>query len=200
MNKNNIGILLLVFAAGMLLSYYLFRKTVIEEVEVPVKIEVPVPVVEKQFDTVYKPVPVYRDRVEIDSSLYKEYAELKDSIAKDSLFKKAITINDYKETVEDDTIKIDLSLKVRGELLNYQLGYKTKPRNILLDTTITVPVPRSSNFYIGGTALLPTQNMEATKPSIVPELIWQSAKQKNLIKLGYDFMNKNVSVGYYIKL
>jgi hypothetical protein len=111
-----------------------------ELVEVPVEIEVPIPVVEVEFDTIKEPVYIPYERQVIDSSYYDKYLTLRDSIAKDSLFKDAITIREYRERVEDDTIVIDLYTKVQGYMKEYQVGYKTKPRTISLDTTLKIPV------------------------------------------------------------
>ena len=133
----------------------------VKTIKIPVIIEVEVPVIEKQFDTIYKPVP-YKikgdTKIVIDSIYYDKYIAIKDSVTKDSIFKDAITIREYKEKVEDDTITIDIYMKTRGLLLDYQVGYKTKPRKILLDTTILVKI---SNRYktkigVGGGVLFPT--------------------------------------------
>ena len=139
----NNRLLILLSTAVAVLIYIYFAHPNVKEVEVPVEVVVEVPVVEKVFDTVYQPKPIYINseiKKEIDSTYYKKYKELNDSIKKDSLFRRSIEIKTYEEKIEDDTISINLNMKVRGDLLNYQVGYKTKPRDIKLDTVVKIPL------------------------------------------------------------
>jgi hypothetical protein len=175
-------------------SYFYNPKT--EFLEIPVKLEVPVPVIEKEFDTVYKPYPVYlKGEVvkEIDSLYYKKYQQLLDQESKDSLFKEAIKIKSYKEVVEDDTVAITLNMKVRGDLLNYQLGYKTKPYTIPLDTTLRVEIPATNKFFYGLSTGIPIEDDYIT-PILKLDLHWKT-KSNNLINLSLD-SNRNVWIGY----
>jgi len=185
------------------LALFLFKQCNKEPeiIEVPVKIEVPVPVIEKQFDTVYYPVPVpvKGGKRPIDSTYIKKWEALKnDSIAREKLFRKAIEINEYKEKVEDDSITINLGLKVRGELLNYNIDYKTKPRTISIDTTIRVAIPKKAKIFLGGKVILPT--VINSFPSIAPGAVFIPKKNKSAFTINYDILNKKVMVGYYFKL
>ncbi len=180
------------------IMYFFDPKT--EEVEVPIRVEVPVPVIEKEFVTVYKPkpYPIYlKGEVikEIDSSYYKKYKALKNEKERDSLFKDAIKINTYKEKVEDDTITINLNMKVRGKLLNYQVGYKTKPRSIPLDTIIKVFIPTQNKFFYGVSAGMPI--IKNPTLGVVPvakaDLYWKT-KGDILINTSID-SEKRVWVG-----
>lgn len=191
---------------AFMLLYFFSPKT--EEVKVPVKIKVPVPVIQKEFDTVYvpKPVPVIvkGDTVkEIDSVYYKKFTKLQDSIKRDSLFKEAITINTYKEKVEDDTLSINLNMRVRGKLLDYQVGYKTKPRFIDLDTVLKVKVPKKAQLYVGGSLGFQTiQNLDISSvPQVKLDLSLKS-KKDILYNVSYDFNNKVLwgGIQYKIKL
>lgn len=182
--------LLIIIGLLFMVLYFFDPKT--EEVKIPIKIEVPIPVIKVEFDTIYepKPYPVYlKGKLikEIDSSYYDKYNKLADSIKKDNLFKKAITINRYKEKVEDDTLTINLNMKVRGELLDYQIGYKTKPRIILLDTVIKVPIPTQNKFYGGFSVGMPLieNNLINNKPSIKGDLYWKT-KGDLLFNLSLD--------------
>lgn len=175
-------------------SYFYNPKT--EDLVVPIKMDIPVPIIEKEFDTIYKPYPVYLkgDVVkEIDSSYYNKYQELLSQVSKDSMFKEAIKISNYKETVEDDTISITLNMKVRGDLLNYQLGYKTKPYSIPLDTTLRVKIPATNKFFYGISAGMPIENTY-TVPIVKVDLHWKT-KSNNLVNLSVD-SNSNVWLGY----
>lgn len=200
--KERLNIILVVLIAVLLYMYFFHPKT--EEVEIPVKVEVPVPVVEKIFDTIYKPKPVpyivKGDTVErIDSTFYKKYLALQDSIKKDSLFREAIKIQEYKPFFEDDTIRIDVYAKVRGELLEKAISYKTKPRTITLDTTLTVPIPTRSKLFVGGGVRLPYGQLNTGGVAPVPYGgLYLKTKKDNLISLEFD--TQSVSVGYAFKL
>ena len=197
--SNNLIVLGVGVVIGLIAMFLLKAKEIVE-VNVPIKIEVPVPVVEVQFDTIYKirPIRVPGKKV-IDSIYYKEYLELKEQATKDSLFREAITINEYREKVEDDTLVINLYAKTRGTLESYQIGYKTKPRTIPLDTMIKIAIPRYAEFYGGGSLFLPKTG-STLSPSIYPEILYIPKNHKSGFKIGYDFINKGVQVGYFRRL
>lgn len=145
-------------------AYFLVREINKEPevLEVPVEIKVPVPSIKKEFDTIYKPKPVPVKEIIIDSTYYEEYKALKDSVAKDSLFKEAIKINDYQVTFEDSIQKIEVFSKVRGELLNQKAQYETKPRTLIVNDTIRVP--NKFKAYLGVEAGVPLAPTMATRP------------------------------------
>lgn len=197
LNIERIVIIILLLLGGWLAIEFFTSEP--EIIEVPVEIEVPVPVVVKEFDTIEKPVPVYvpvTERV-VDSTLLKEYNNLKSEMERDSLFREAITIKEYREKVEDDTIRIDLYAQVRGDLLNYQIGYETKPRTIKLDTTIKVEVPKKPMLFIGGKVNLPPSGN--FNPGIGPQSVLVNKKHNKAYSFSYDFVNKQVGVGFLIK-
>jgi len=176
---------------GLIFMLLYFFDPNIEEVEVPIRVEIPIPVIEMEFDTVYKPkpYPVYlkgKTLTEIDSTYYDKYQALNDSIKKDSIFKKAITINSYKEKVEDDTLTINLNMKVRGELLEYQVGYKTKPRTATVDTILKIKIPTQNKFFGGISVGMPIiENPESVTPTIKTDLYWKT-KGDLLINISLD--------------
>lgn len=194
--KNKGNIILGVIVAILLYLYFFDPK--IEEVKVPVEIEVPVPVVEKVFDTIYKPKPIYipgKTKIQIDSTYYERYLSLQDSIQKDSLFKEAIKIQEYKPTFEDDTIKIDVYAKVRGELLESGIRYKTKPRTIKLDTTILVPIPTRAKLFGGAGIRMPYNQFSDGGVAPIPYGgLYLKTKGDNLISVEFD--TEGYSVGY----
>lgn len=185
-----------------MIMYFFSPKT--EEIKVPIRVEVPVPVIKKEFDTIYepKPYPVYKKGKivkEIDSAYYEMYMALNDSLKKDSMLKKAITINAYKEKIEDDTITINLNMKVRGDLLSYQVGYKTKPYSIPLDTTLNVKIPTKSILFIGGGVGVPlTQNPLFVTP-LVKGGLYLKTKGDNLINIEFDTQGRGW-IGYAWKI
>ena len=193
--KNQIGNYLIVFSIGVI-SMFLLMKSCEQEpdiVEVPVHIEVPVPSIEKEFDTIKLPPQIIKEK-EIDSVYYKEYLKLKDSIARDSAYRDAITIREYKPYVEDDTIRIDIYAKVRGSLLESQISYKTKPYTIPVDTIISVPIPKYSEFYGGIETFIPYGDSEL-KAAIIPSIDYINKKHTLLYNLGVDPFNKGVKGG-----
>lgn len=194
---NNRLVIILSIAVVVLLYMY-FAHPNIKEVKVPVTVEVPVPVIEQHFDTIYKPKPIYilKSVSALDSTYYNKYTELKDSIQKDSLFKDAITIREYKTKFEDDTLTIDVYSKVRGTLLENQASYKTKPRTIKHDTTIYVPVPTRAQLYGGFELTMPTANYQTlgNQPQIEAKLHLKTKKDR-LWSVGIN-NQKQVSIGY----
>lgn len=187
------------FLIGLTIMFFIMKKEQ-TEVEVPIYIEVPVPVIQKEFDTIKLPIEIAGEKV-IDSIYYKEYLQLKDSISKNNAYKEAITIREYNTPFEDDTIKIDTYNKVRGTLLETQVSYKTKPRTINLDTTLKVKIPTQTKFYIGGEVVLPTKpEFQNYSPSIAPGIIMKNKKETKLYKISYDPINKQFKAGIFFKL
>ena len=191
--------IILSFIIGVIigaLGMYLLKKPEIKEVKVPIKIEVPVPIINKEYDTIYLPSPIKK---EIDSNYYNKYKSIqKDSIKLDSLIKNLIEIKEYHELIEDDTIKINLYTKTRGDLLKYQIGYETKPYNIPLDTTIYVKIPQKPEFYIGAsinTNIKPLFN----NSNFYINGAYINKKHNKLFLGGYDIINKQINTGILIK-
>ena len=170
--KNNIIGFVVAVAIGMAIMFFL-RKPQIKEVKVPFRVEVKVPVVEKVFDTVYPKAKV--EKV-VDTSLVEQYKKANDSLKK-ALFESAVTVREYKEVFEDSTITITVGAKVTGTLNSLIAEYKTKPRVIVLDTTLTVDVPDySRSISVYGELNMPTiQGIEAPP----------------VLKIGFDISNKN---------
>ena len=137
-----IGILsIAVIILGLL--FFLERKKKSEVVEVPVKIEVPVPVY--VGDTIIqksKPVVIKQ----IDTFFYNKYQELKDSVKKDSIVKDALTIREYKEQLDDENVTINVTSNVTGRLNTQKIEYKTKEKTVMIDTTLQVQTPYKNNF------------------------------------------------------
>lgn len=194
--KERLNIILGILVVVLLYMYFFHPN--IEEVKIPVEIEVPVPVVEKVFDTIKEPIPIYipgKVKKEIDSTFYKKYIQLQDSIKKDSLFKEAIKIQEYKPFFEDDTIRIDVYAKVRGKLLEQGISYKTKPRTIKLDTVLTVPIPTRAKLFGGAGVRMPYNNFNPSGVSPIPYGgLYLKTKKDNLITLEFD--TQSLSIGY----
>lgn len=142
---------ILAIVAGIFLWMEINKEPEVEYI--PVEIEVPVPVKEHVFDTIYKPKPVPVETTVIDSAYYEKYLALVDSVEKAELFKEAIKINEYLETFEDSVQTIKVYSKTRGKLLEQVAEYETKPYTITAKDTIVVPNPLK--VYVGVEAGLP---------------------------------------------
>lgn len=196
--KSNIIYFLAGLLIGSVATFYIFKKE-IKEVKVPIEIEVKVPEIKVEKDTVFLPKPVnVPGKKEIDSVFYKEYIKLKDSIKRDKLFKDAIEINIYNEVIEDDTLRIDLNMKTRGKLLSYQTNYKIFERKYSIDTTLTVAITKQAKLY-GGVKLSLPGEQSSSNESIYPSLLFIPRNDKNAYNLSYDFINKNLEIGYYLR-
>lgn len=136
-------------------------------VEVPVETTVYIDSIVKVHDTVFEPVPVYVEKVTIDSTYYKKYLELKDSVQRLELFKETIAINEYSLVYNDSVQDITVNSKVRGDLLWQNVDYDIFPRTVTVtDTVQHVP---GNHFSIGPGLGIPWLN-NALDPSPVFDL------------------------------
>jgi len=132
------------------------------EIEVPVKVEVPVPVVEKEYDTIYYPTPTgypVENPVNIDlKDKLNNAISIIDSL---NTYKDFAIKREYKEVFDDSIQTITVSAETTGTLDKLQTTYKTKPRNVTLDTIVKleVEVPFKTKFAIGGELGVPLQSI-----------------------------------------
>lgn len=172
--KNKISEFLIAVAIGMAIMFFI-RKPQIKEVRVPFRVEVEVPVVEKQFDTVYEIKEVIKREEVVDKKLLEEYKKANDSL-KTALFNSAITVRDYRQVFEDSTITITVNAKVTGTLKSLVAEYKTKPKIVVVDSELTVEVPD----YSRAVSVYGELGMPAIQGSQVPPVL----------KIGFDISNK----------
>lgn len=144
--KNNILGFVVAVLVGMAIMFFI-KKPQIKEVKVPFRVEVEVPVIEKVFDTVFEPQEIIKKVVVKNEKLIEEYKKANDSL-KEALFNSAVTVREYREVFEDSTITITVGAKVTGTLNSLVAEYKTKPRIIVVDTTLTVDVPDYSRSVV----------------------------------------------------
>jgi len=172
--KNNILGFVVAVLVGMAIMFFI-KKPQIKEVKVPFRVEVEVPVIEKVFDTVFEPQEIIKSVVVKNDKLIEEYKKANDSL-KEALFNSAVTVREYREVFEDSTITITVGAKVTGTLNSLVAEYKTKPRIIVVDTTLTVDVPDySRSIVVYGEAGMPTM---------------QNTQAPPVIKVGFDISNK----------
>jgi hypothetical protein len=163
-----------------------------EIIEVPIKIEVPVPAIEGKFEPIEAPEPIIVQVPTIDKQ--RKFV-LMDSIGKLNAYIEAITVREYENTFEDDTIKIDTWSKVRGELLSQSNEYFIKPRTIQLDTVIEVQKPTfNALFFYGGIKY----SLIDKSVAFEAKLMFKN-KRDNLLSVGVD-SDGYISAGYGFKL
>jgi hypothetical protein len=163
--------------------------TKVEPEYITVEKKILVPSVEKIFDTIRVPVPVDRAviKVEIDSTYYDRYLQLKDSIQRDSMFKEAIKINEHVQQFEDTLQTIEVYSKTRGNLLEQSVKYTTKPQAITVKDSVKIKKKNHLNF--GAELGVPTINGLELTPVVKGNLIFRN-KKGNTFSLGYDTEGK----------
>lgn len=148
----------------LLLLFFVVKNCQPEEPEEKIIIEykeVEVPKIIDSIPKLVKPKTIVKTVTEIDSTYYNKYKELQDQVKKDSLFKETIKINEYKETFEDENVKIDVYTKTRGEVLAQSIpDYTVKPRTESIPhTTIIKAEPKKVHVYGGLELGLPPKNI-----------------------------------------
>lgn len=145
--------------------------------------EVLVPSVEHVFDTITEFVPVYKPVVEVDSVYYEKYKQLKDSVAKDSMFKEAIKINEYNQKYEDTLQTIDVYSKTRGKLLEQSVKYTTKPYYITVKDSVAIK--KKYTLSVGSELGIPTIPTLGSRPVLKANVILKN-KRDNTLSISYD--------------
>lgn len=150
---------------------------------IPVEVRVEVPSVEKVFDTIYEPEPYPVKVKEIDSTYYEKYKQLKDSVAKDSMFKEAIKINEYNQKFEDTLQTINVYSKTRGNLLEQSVKYTTKPYYITVQDSVAIQ--KKSSLSVGSEVGIPTVPALGANPVLKGNLVFTN-KKGNTFSASYD--------------
>jgi hypothetical protein len=171
--KTRIISALIGFLLGLILMFSV-KQCSTEIVRVPIEIEVEVPVVEVQYDTIYTPKPIPYAVREVDTSLVEQYRKANDSL-REALFNKAVTINNYKEVFDDEYQTITVDAETTGTLNFMTLGYKTKPRTIVVDTIVPITIPKDLGLTLYTELGAPTDF---------------SINDKMIFKVGADILTK----------
>lgn len=138
---------LVYIAIILVMCFFLYKEynKPVKTIQVPIRIEVPIPVVEKHYDTIFKPSPI---KEVVDSNYYKLYVSLLDSIKRDSLVKDVMTVREYNQVYDDSVQTINVFTEVLGRLNKQHLTYKTKERSVAVDTIIPIQIPYRNRFGI----------------------------------------------------
>ena len=141
---------LITAGAAFLLGFFI-RPSEIEEIEIPIYREIPIPQIIGNFETIApKPLPPINNIIEVNNYLVEKYKKANDSL-KSEMYKKAVTINRYNEKFEDTFQTIWVRAKTTGTLDSLGVSYETKADTIVIDTTIKAQVPvkkRSITPYV----------------------------------------------------
>ncbi len=79
----------------------------------------------------------------INMEIFNKYISSKDSISKLNVLLKAITINDFEKTIENDTIKLRMFGKSIGTVTELSADYEIKP------ISVPIKVPKQTRWGIG---------------------------------------------------
>lgn len=145
--KINIQNILLALLIGLLAYQMFFQKE-----EEPKPIQVIIPPIEGTTGTQViehvRTIPVYiegQGQVIVDERWRDEYLNSKDSIERLNQYLKAIQVKEKEYTfIDNDTIKIDGTLKTRGDLLEYKFDYQIKERIFEYTPEVVYKRPRIS--------------------------------------------------------
>lgn len=122
---------------------------------------------------------------EIDSTIYKKYQSLKDSVERTELFKEVITINEYKETFEDEKQSVEVYSKARGTLLEQSVISTIKKQQV--EVKDGVEVKKKPSLFLGiETGFLLNANQFDVQQLTVKGQVQLLSKRGNITSLGYD--------------
>jgi hypothetical protein len=190
-----IGISILVI--GFLIYFLLQKPDKVETiVEVPVKIEVPVPAKEGKSEIKYLPSPIKENP--INKELQKKIELLQDSIAMLDFIKEELTERTYNNEFKDSTQSINVKSTVQGKLLNQSLNYYINPNTVKLDTVIETKIIYPTRIQLFGKVEIGnTIDIQNFEPVFKGDIIIKNKKDR-LISLGIDTQER-VWVGYGFK-
>lgn len=153
-------------------------------------------------DTIYLDkiveVPVPIDNVEyvVDSAYYHKYLNEVEENKKLLIFLDAITVRDTTLTlVDNDTIKINVFSKMRGELIAQAAEYTIKEKEVIAIVDMVVP---KYNLYIGGAVTVPL-NDSNYKPTVGAGLLLRRTKQDDMFKVMVH-TNRSISFSYMLRI
>lgn len=140
------------------------------------------------IDTVY----IKGETIEVDRGYKKLYEKTKDSLARKELYLEAIKINNYSDTLVDNSdITIKGSATTRGSLLDYSIDYTIKKKDITHTPEVIRQLPRLS-AGIGlelGLPTIPRNNF------VLKANLSVMNKKGNTINISYD-TEERAWVGY----
>jgi hypothetical protein len=113
-----------------------------------------------------------------------------DSLAKIQAYNKAIEINAFKQTFDDNYINAQVTGEVMGNVKQMRLDYTIKPQELKVDA----PKPKN-NLYLGVNV---ANNLQLNKP-LFSAGIGIKNKRGNMLNASFD-TEKRIGIGYYLKI
>lgn len=113
-----------------------------------------------------------------------------DSLAKIEAYNKAIEINAFKQTFDDNYINAQVTGEVMGNVKQMRLDYTIKPQEIKVDA----PKPKN-NLYLGVNV---ANSLQLNKP-LFSAGIGIKNKRGNMLNASFD-TEKRIGIGYYLKI
>jgi hypothetical protein len=113
-----------------------------------------------------------------------------DSLAKIQAYNKAIEINAFKQTFDDNYINAQVTGEVMGNVKQMRLDYTIKPQELKVDA----PKPKN-NLYLGVNV---GNSLQLNKP-LFSAGIGIKNKRGNMLNASFD-TEKRIGIGYYLKI
>jgi hypothetical protein len=113
-----------------------------------------------------------------------------DSLAKIEAYNKAIEINAFKQTFDDNYINAQVTGEVIGNVKQMRLDYTIKPQELKVDA----PKPKN-NLYVGVNV---ANSLQLNKP-LFSAGIGIKNKRGNILNASFD-TEKRIGIGYYLKI
>lgn len=111
------------------------------------------------------PIPSQAEPVTVDAELKEAYEKSKDSIEKLNLYLESIRVRDYNKTlVDNDTIKITGTGRVRGQLLDYKVDWTIKESAFEYTPEVVIRNPAFSlkgGLEFGIPKIIPDENLNS---------------------------------------
>lgn len=113
-----------------------------------------------------------------------------DSLQQIEAYNKAIQINTFKQTFDDNYINAQVTGEVAGEVKQMRLDYTIKPQELKVDA----PKPKN-NLYLG---INVANSLQLNKP-LFSAGIGLKNKRGNMLNASFD-TEKRIGIGYYLKI
>jgi hypothetical protein len=126
---------------------------------------------------------------EENNKMQNEFLKM-DSLQQIQAYNKAIEINAFKQSFDDNYINAQVSGEVMGNVKQMRLDYTIKPQELKVDA----PKPKN-NLYLG---LNVANNLQLNKP-LFSAGIGIKNKRGNIINASFD-TEKRIGIGYYLKI
>lgn len=196
-----IGIIIL-----LLISFIVGRCTKSKEVTTITK-TITIPETRGSFETPKVIVPEsneiktviqYKDTTlvihQVNEELVNKYLESQEELERLKLYTNAISINNYKNTFDNEDIQLTILSKTEGKLLEVKPEYIIKEKKL----PVTIEVPKEELLFRLNAGIYSTYSTELKTydPGVKLDFI---NNKNHIISAGYS-INKNVMVSYTIPL